>query len=170
MQTEIKTLPIPALADSVAAGFLIAFLVMSIQTDKDKAKREKACNARVELVKIISSVIVATEIISKVTAAAETIKQIGIDIAAMINGKGHNDTDSPLEYVTDNERKKLDELIARYYEVDKFVPGAEDMKKELRDKILVQTCSTLNGAAPIRDRIPDYDKLVELFCRSFPPA
>jgi hypothetical protein len=72
--------------------------------------------------------------------------------------------------VTDNERKKLNELIARYYEVDKFVSGAEGAKKELRYEILVQTCSTLNGAAPIRDRIPDYDKLVELFCRSFPPT
>jgi hypothetical protein len=99
MPTGAATLSLPTFAAGVAAGFLVAivlFMLTPVQTDKDRS-RERTCGALVERIKLISSVIGAIEIISKVPAAAETVKRIGIDIAAMINGKGHDDTDSPLE-------------------------------------------------------------------------
>jgi hypothetical protein len=168
-------------AVGVAAGVLIGALFFYQKADRDLKQRDRNCIALVERIQLISSLIDVIEIISKVPAATERIRQIGIDIVELINGKDQRTaSNSPLDFLKDqpassespldNERKKLDELIKQYYEVDKYGQSAEHMKNEYRYEISAQTCSVLRASAPIQERIPDYGKLVQLFCESFPAS
>jgi hypothetical protein len=118
---------------------------------------------------MISSILAALEIIAKIPNAAEAISQIGLNLKSLIAAKEQEIVpDTPLGKVINGERKKLDDLVDKYYRLDQDERYDEVEKNEHRKRIAAQVCALLKGAEPIKDGIIDYDKLRELFCQTFP--
>lgn len=78
-------------------------------------------------------------------------------------------TASPLiGRVVKGESDKLLSLIKKFYAIDSDDKYHDIEKDAYRKKIAAQICAILTAIDPIKDQIPDYDNLVELFCNSFP--
>lgn len=70
--------------------------------------------------------------------------------------------------VVKGESDKLKNLINKYYAIDHDNRYDDVQKDAYRKRIAAQVCSVLTALDPIKDQIPDYNDLVELFCKSFP--
>ncbi|MCW5891295.1 MAG: hypothetical protein KIT14_12190 [bacterium] len=69
----------------------------------------------------------------------------------------------PLEKVIQNNTKRLEGLLDKARQIDSG-DYSELEKDQARFFVARQTCRLLKVCAPIKDRIPDYDTLVEIFC------
>ena len=118
---------------------------------------------------MIQAILTAIEIIGKVPQAAEAIRKTGLSMSRLFAAKEKEiPIPAMLQPVIDGEQRKLKDLIDRYYAIDNDPRYTEVEKNEYRKRIAAQVCALLNGAAPISDQIPDYDKLKKLFCESLP--
>jgi hypothetical protein len=125
----------------------------------------------VPALEFISSVVTAIELLSKVPKLAAVVKQAGINVGALFRAKEQApQARSPLDIIIDQENKKLLNAIEEYYAMDNDSRYDEIEKDKYRRRIAARTCALLKAASPIREKIPDYDKLVDLFCTSFPEA
>lgn len=118
---------------------------------------------------MIDDILRAIDLLTKVPKAYKALKGIGLDVAKLVKAK---DTEVPVEgplgKVIEGQRKRLDKLIDDYYKLDNSERYDEKVKDDYRRRIAASTCDLLKSSQPIKDRIPEYDKLVDLFCNSLP--
>jgi hypothetical protein len=125
----------------------------------------------VPALEFISSVVTAIELLSKVPKLAAVVKQAGINVGSLFRAKEQApQARSPLDMVIAQENKRLHNSIEEYYAMDDDSRYDEIEKDKYRRRIAARTCALLKSASPIKEKIPDYDKLVALFCASIPEA
>ena len=117
---------------------------------------------------MIETILKVLEIVGAAPKAAEAIKKIGLSVAGLRAAHVDFDKKSPLGRVIEGQRQELDRLIDDYYGVSNTGKYDSIELDKHRKRLAVKTCSLLRASAPISDQIPDYDKLIELFCKTLP--
>jgi len=118
---------------------------------------------------IASTIIKAIELLSKVPALAKALKKLRISVSRLFAARLVSvATGSPLDTVIERELKRLRDLIDRFYALDVSDQYDELEKDRHRKRVAARACALLRSADPVKDRIPDYDKLLRFFCESVP--
>ena len=120
------------------------------------------------VVPVIEVLAAALEAFAAVPRVYEATKEILPRLKTMIaRGEGRIVIEGPLGTVVEGETKKLDGLIKDYYAKDQDPRYGALEKDEYRQKLAAQICRLLEKLGTIKDKIPYYDVLRELFCQRF---
>lgn len=118
---------------------------------------------------IASTIIKAIELLSKVPALATEVKKLGISVSRLFAARSVSvATGSALDTIIERESKRLQDLIDQFFALDDNDRYDELEKDRHRKRVSAQACALLKSADPVKDRIPDYEKLIKFFCESVP--
>ena len=118
---------------------------------------------------VIEVLTAALEAFAAVPRIYDATKDILPRFRAMIaRGEGSIVIEGLLGIVVDSEVKRLKRLIDDYYSKDQDSKYGALEKDEYRQRIAAQVCSLLKELEPIKDKLPDYDRIRKLYCERFP--
>ena len=125
---------------------------------------------------MIETLLKALDVMQQVPAARSAISAVGLNFQKLSTDRDYEELAfrgglDPrrflLEMVIDKEEQRIKDLINQYYEIYNREEYDTIEKDQCRKRIAIQTCKALQACEPIREYFSEYDKLVELFCKSF---
>lgn len=167
---------LPAILVALAVGmFLGSHSVQPEPWARECRQRLKECQEELDKckkglkrAKTVAVLLPIASVVLQIPGAIKDMKDIGF-VSWLLDEKDKEiDTDSPLDYINDNQRNQLDNLAKRSWEIEQDAKYGEVEKNEFRRQILSETCGVLGAWSRIRDEIRGYSKLVG-FCASFSP-
>ena len=120
---------------------------------------------------IVSLVVKTIELLAKAPKLAGIISRAGINMGRLLSARNTTvATDTPLDAIIEGEQKRLRRLIDEYNEIDDDEKYGELEKDKYRLMLAARACALLRAVDPVKDRIPEYEKLIAMFCSSIPAS
>jgi hypothetical protein len=117
---------------------------------------------------LLQTILQALQILCQVPAVVEAVKAIGVDVKALRRTPDPALDETVLGKHLAAQLRRLEFAVTNYSKYDETDEFTELEKSAHRKRMAALTCKILQEARPLKDRIPEYEKLVDVFCTSIP--